>query len=229
VIISHQYRFIFIKTRKTASTSVEIALSQFVGQEGVITTIDPTDEAVRADLGFRGPQNLEIPLGRYTLRNWAERLGRGKRALYYNHMPAREIRATVGRRIWKRYYRFCFERNPWDRALSLYYWRTQHIRPRPSLLDFLHSVPKADLSNWNKYTIWGKPAVDRICLYESLQREMESLRRTLGLPSRFQVPHTKHLSRADRRPYQAVMGPEEREIVAGVCAREIALLGYTFG
>ena len=81
MIVSHKHKFIFIKTYKTASTSLEIALSQFVGERGVITTIDQWDEAIRAELGFRGPQNLEIPLHRYTLRNWAERLRRGKQAL----------------------------------------------------------------------------------------------------------------------------------------------------
>ena len=39
VLISHKYRFIFIKTRKTAGTSVEIALSRFAGERDVITSI----------------------------------------------------------------------------------------------------------------------------------------------------------------------------------------------
>ena len=47
VIISHRHRFIFIKTGKTAGTSVEIALSKFCGPEDVITPISPEDEATR--------------------------------------------------------------------------------------------------------------------------------------------------------------------------------------
>ncbi|MEL6382956.1 MAG: chondroitin 4-O-sulfotransferase, partial [Cyanobacteria bacterium J06626_18] len=31
MIISHEYKFIFLKTRKTAGTSIEIALSKFCG------------------------------------------------------------------------------------------------------------------------------------------------------------------------------------------------------
>jgi hypothetical protein len=228
VIVSHEHKFIFIKTRKTASTSIEIALSQFVGERGVITTIDKWDEAVRTKLGLRGPQNLEIPLHRYTLRNWTERLRRGKRALYYNHMPAREIRAAIGWRIWNEYYRFCFERNPWDRAVSLYYWETQHVHPRPSLLAFLRSTHRVGLSNRNVYMIWNELAVDRVCLYENIETELEAIRQALGLPNRIEIPHTKNYSRKDRRPYQEIMGQEEREIVAQVCAREIALFGYTF-
>jgi hypothetical protein len=228
VIFSREFGFVFIKTRKTASTSLEIALSRFVGPRGVITPIDPADEAVRARFGFRGPQNDEIPLHRYTPRQWAERLRHGAQARYYNHMPAREIRTALGRRVWNSCYRFCFERNPWDRALSLYYWRTQHIRPRPPLLDFLRTLNRAELSNWSKYAVWNRPAVDRVCRYENLEAEMEAVRQALSLPSRLRLPYTKHTSRQDRRPYQEIMGPEERAIVARACAREIALLGYSF-
>jgi hypothetical protein len=115
VIVSHKYKFIFLKTRKTAGTSVEIALSQFVGERGVITTIDKLDEAVRAGLSFRGPQNEEIPLLRYTLRNWVERLRRGKQALYYNHMQSHSI---TGRPSTSTHdlpcLRFCAPRAEWD-------------------------------------------------------------------------------------------------------------------
>ena len=41
MIISHARSFIFIKTRKTAGTSVEVYLSQHCGPEDVITPIQP--------------------------------------------------------------------------------------------------------------------------------------------------------------------------------------------
>jgi hypothetical protein len=228
VLVSHQHRFIFVKTRKTAGTSIEIALSQFLGAEDVITWIDPQDEAIRLGLGYRGPQNQEIPLARCTLRQWGERLLRGKRAYYYNHMPAREMRVALGRETWRSYYRFCFERNPWDRALSLYYWRTQHADPRPPLCDFLRSVEREALSNYFLYTIKGRLAVDHLGRYEDLEAEMEKLRHTLGLPAEIRLPRAKSYSRSDRRPYQEMMDAESRELIARACAKEIALLGYTF-
>jgi hypothetical protein len=228
VILSHKFKFIFLKTFKTASTSVEIALSEFVGKRGVITAIDQRDEAVRAELGFRGPQNEQIPLLCYTRRNWTERLRDNKRALYYNHMPAHEIRATVGRRVWRNYYRFCVERNPWDKVVSFYYWKTQHAHPRPSLLEFLHSPDRGGLSNWNVYTIDDQLVVDRVCRYENLEAELEAVRQELGLPAELQIPVTKNNTGRNRRSYQAIVGQQEREIVARACAREISLFGYTF-
>ena len=43
MIASHQHRFIFLKTRKTAGTSVEIALSKVCGPDDIITEISPED------------------------------------------------------------------------------------------------------------------------------------------------------------------------------------------
>ena len=61
VIASHQHRFVFLKTRKTAGTSVEIALSKVCGPDDVITEISPEDEKLRQAAGGRAPQNFQSP------------------------------------------------------------------------------------------------------------------------------------------------------------------------
>ena len=39
MIISHHYKFIFVKTNKTAGTSIEWALSKFLKEGDMLTTI----------------------------------------------------------------------------------------------------------------------------------------------------------------------------------------------
>jgi len=43
MIISHKYKFIFIKTVKTAGTSIEVFLNNYCGEEDIITPIHPKD------------------------------------------------------------------------------------------------------------------------------------------------------------------------------------------
>ena len=106
VIASHQHRFIFLKTRKTAGTSVEIALSKVCGPDDIITEISPEDEALRREAGGRPPQNFQSP----PLPRKA-----------YNHMGAKAVRELVGEQTFDDYFTFAIERNPWDAVVSLYF------------------------------------------------------------------------------------------------------------
>ncbi len=56
MIVNHRHKFIFLKTRKTAGRSIEIALSQFCDSNDIITPITDEDERTRQEMGFRGPQ-----------------------------------------------------------------------------------------------------------------------------------------------------------------------------
>jgi len=139
MIISHKHKFIFLKTVKTAGTSIEIALSKYCGPDDIITPASPEDEITRSELGYPGPQNCFAPIKKYSLQDIFKWMFKGKKKLrFYNHIPARKIKARIGNDEWDSYYKFCFERNPWDRTISLYYWLNQS-EPRPSISKFINS------------------------------------------------------------------------------------------
>jgi len=227
VIVSHRHRFIFVRTRKTAGTSVEIALSKFCGADDVITR--DADDALRRELGYPGPQNDGgIPLREYTFSEWRRLLTRGEQARFKNHMPAGRIRALVGESVWRSYYKFAIERNPWDKAISLYFWRTRAANPRPPLLEFLQSVGTRSLSNAHIYLIDGELAVDRVVEYDRLTDQLDEVRTRLGLPEPLALPRAKASHRVERSHYSELLGPAERAVIDAACAREIALFGYRF-
>ena len=74
MIVSHRHRFIFIKTRKTAGTSIEIALSPHCGPEDIISPIAKDDEQFRHELGYPGPQHYLKDKSEYGLGDWWQRL-----------------------------------------------------------------------------------------------------------------------------------------------------------
>lgn len=236
MIVSHKHKFIFIKTRKTAGTSIEIALSRFCGGKDIITPISPEDEKTRKELGFQGPQNFYIPFTKYRIKELRAYITSKERLQFYNHIVAEKVRTYINSRVWRTYYKFCFERNPWDKALSLYYWRTHlenswrthNKKPRPSLSEYLSYVKNEALSNFHIYSIDGQLAMDHIGLYENLDSELDKIRQILGLPDKIQLPHAKGSYRKDRKHYSEVMDEEEKKVVAQVCKREIVLFNYTF-
>jgi len=229
MILSHRYKFIFIKTNKTAGTSLEIALSKYCGERDVITPISPEDERIRRELGCRGPQNCPIPFSQYTLRDWGRRVFLGKKLQFYNHMGAREIKRFVSEGVWDEYFKFCFERNPWDRVVSRYYWVLQN-EPNLSISDFIKHGG-ADMNKkrgFQLYTVGGKIVVDKVALYENLDQELEEIAIRLGLPEKPVLPQAKSGYRKDRRHYSDLLSDEDKAVVSRLFAEEIAYLGYEY-
>jgi len=228
MILSHKHQFIFIKTNKTAGTSIEIALSKFCGPDDIIARISSRDEKTRRQLGYPGPQHHLAPLREYSPRDLVTALFKAKRKQkFYNHMSAAEIKRYVGDDTWNRYYKFCFERNPWDRVVSLYYF-VHKTEPRPSISDFIVSGAPLILKHrgYDLYTLDGQVAVDRVCRFEQLAEEMETVRQEIGLPTPLELPHAKSGYRRDKRPYSELLNEQDRQAIAEMFAEEIQLLGY---
>ena len=111
MIVCHEHKFIFVKTRKTAGTSIETALSSLCGPSDVITSLSSEDEAARTQLGLRGMQNIHVPMMRYSISDIAT-LATLKRKRFHNHSPSSELRKYLGKKMYSKYFVFCVERNP---------------------------------------------------------------------------------------------------------------------
>lgn len=225
MLISHKHKFIFIKTRKTAGTSVEIALSQFCGDHDVITPIGEADEKIRREFGFRGPQNYRIGLSAYSMRDSLRAVARRKRVAFYNHAPAAFVMRYVDNDVWNSYYKFCFDRNPWDKVISWYYWQKQSHQVG-TLSEFVHSGQANSVQAFSLYTVNSEVVVDRVCRFESIEEEMEHLAKTVNLPEVPKLPRAKASVRQDKRSYRELMSEADRDKIAKVFAREIAHFGY---
>ena len=153
---------------------------------------------------------------------------------FYSHSSAREIIKIIGADVWNNYYKFCFERNPWDRVISYYYFISNERRLRgksmPSLSEFIDSGGAQPLKKYGieNYMIDGKIVVDRVCLYENMELELETVCNRLGIPEKLVLPRAKGNLRTDRRHYREILGDKDRDKIAKLFADEIALFGYIF-
>lgn len=229
MIVCHRHKYIFLKTRKTAGTSIEVALSRFCGEEDIITPITPEDEDVRRQLGYRGPQNYRVPLRRYRQREWRKLALRGRRTEFYNHIPASDVKTFLGDEVWNSYYKFSFERNPWDRLVSAYFWRRYQTKNDSlAFQDFLAQQPPHLLSNYSIYSVDGRVAADFVGRYETLLVDLRSVLDRIGIKEPVELPRLKGKARTDRRPYREIVTPDQQTFIAGHCRAEIALMNYTF-
>lgn len=208
LIISHKYKFIFIKTNKTAGTSIEIALSKFCGPEDIITPISPEDENIREKLGYRGPQNYDG---------------------FYNHISAKEIKKNIDSEIWKSYFKFCMERNPWDRFVSFYFY-TNRTESRLDINEYVKNdcIYKLRKMGYENYTIDGTVVVDKVCLYEKLERDLQDIANIVRLPEELELPHAKSKYRKDKRHYRELLNDESKQFIEQYFSEEIHLFNYHF-
>ena len=227
MIISHQHRFIFLRTRKTASTSLELALSAHCGPDDVVTVKpgdDPEDGA--SGLAYRTWQNLSLPAR--AARDIAVALRRRQRPRHYTHDPAELVRRHVGEEVWRSYFTFAVERDPFDKAISVYHWMRASGEFSDVPFDrWIHQVKSKFLTNWGIYTINDAPVVDFMGRYETLEEDVATIAERIGLPG-LSLTRAKGNMRTDARHYSDVFDEASRRRIEVVCAREIAQFGYAW-
>jgi len=230
MILSHKHKFIFLKTKKTAGTSIEVALSKLCGDEDVITPLIGADERLRAD--GRGAQNWRRHGWWQSPRPlWKRRLFKvaAQDHGFYNHMTAAAAKALINDdTVWRSYFKFAFERNPWDREVSYYHYCYRDAETRPSFDRFIQSDRRARLNNFEIYSLGGDVAVDFVGRYESLEDDLKHALSQAGVDEDLPLPRAKGNFRKDGRSYREYYTPDTQRLVGAWYEPEIALLGYEF-
>jgi hypothetical protein len=229
MIISHKYKFIFIKTAKTAGTSIEVFLSKQCGPIDIVTPITPPVVG-HQPRNYQGvinpiPEILERPNKLFS----ALRHAITSREKFYNHMPASLVQKRIAGRLWKSYFKFCVERNPWDKVLSHYHMHAAREGGSLSLDEYL--ARGRFPFNYFRYTnrSGAKVIVDRVLRYEKLLGELGEVFALLGVPFDGTLGvEAKSEYRTDRTPYHLIFNDEQRRIVENAFAKEIELHGYRF-
>jgi hypothetical protein len=229
MILSHAHKFIYIKTMRTASSSIEVALAKICGPDDVIT---PTRRDMAELRGAQPAQNYRAdhplvptrPLVRRLLRR-PERYYH-KSIGYYEHMPAWRVRAYAGEAVWNSYFKFTFDRNPWDRQVSFYFYKGVRKRKSASFDAFMANKRIAFIPNFSLYSENDVVSVDHVGKFENLEQEFSDIAARLGLAGQVELPHTNASERTT--DYRPLYTPNTKALVEEWYRREIDLLGYEF-
>jgi len=233
VIVSFEHRFAFIKVQKTAGTSVEVFLSQVAGPDAIVTLINPPEaghEARNFQTALVGESGVAVTAPAKPARRWSRRGAKpgtpttDPKPAFYNHMPASQVRDRIGAAEWDRLYRFAFERNPWDKAVSFYFYRTRRLTEPPSFEEWA-TTPGNLTSERGLYSIDGELAVDFLGRYESLTTDLQSVIDRVGITTSVELPRAKgeHRPVGERTP----IGAAADELIRTEFAWEIDHFGYT--
>ncbi len=255
MVISHRFRFIFIKTTKVGGTSLEMILDKLCGPDDVFPPhwhpetgyeprnyegdFDPFPELMHVAQHEKGLTEHALNA---TWKQWKAR------EHFHESLPAWQLKCRLPASIWNSYFKFTLERNPWDKAISRYYHSKGVYEPKYG--------KELTMDNWLDYfegriaqpwvtKAWGSEApynypryadpwtdeilVDKICRYENMDAELQEVFARVGMPWTVSIPRTAKTGyRTDRRPYREVLTKDQRDRIAKACAKEIALMGYIY-
>ncbi len=179
MILCHDLKLIFLKTKKTGGTSFEIALSKYCDEDDIISRISKEDEKVRSDMGFQEPVNY-LPGQRLKYQELDSEVGRLNRQIvgrFKNHMSSQKVCQNVGEKIFSTYTKVTIHRDPLDFLISQYFY-LMNARESEDVLSFKEWLGRNDnhrnvLVNFSIAPVEGSYAVDEILRYESLLADIE--------------------------------------------------------
>lgn len=177
MIISHKYKFIFIKTRKTAGTTIEYNLSKYLGHNDIIT---PSKQANYLAQNYIQQSSFSKFLNTLNLK----KLSKFFYFKFTDHMHAIEIKKKIDKKIYQTYFKFCVEREPVDKSISYYFMRknSQNSNFKRKNMSWNEFVKKKRFPvDTNFYTHNNKFIIDKIIRYENLENELSSILNNLGI------------------------------------------------
>ncbi|MEL6582422.1 MAG: sulfotransferase family 2 domain-containing protein [Pseudomonadota bacterium] len=205
-LVSHKHHFVLLRTKKTAGTSLEMALEPLCAPEGHV--------AHTASEGYAGPEGI-IGVRHSSRRDFEPGL--------WAHSNARFVKRLIGAEVFETYLKIAPVRNPFDKAVSWFFYsqgkkiaRHQGKDAATAWRSSLSNAQKvenfrADLAaqaandnlkpratkDYKVCHINGACVIDRFLRLEALRADLDAVLAELGI-----TPATVEMGREkiDRRP-----------------------------
>lgn len=225
VLISHEKKFIFLKTQKSAGSSLEESLEHYL-----LGT--PLEE-----LGENSSQRATAT-AYVSGRAWV-----GARDQFMTpHSTARQVRNKLGEERFGDYLKATTVRNPWDQIVSFFWWR---LRKHSTWRDLAAKAPLPVLKIW--FSIWYFASNQRltglsyhhrlsingvipemhIIRYESLEADLMTVLDKLGIHvDKPHLPRLKSRIRMRSEPFQDYYFAPVRRHLARQRASDLQHFGY---
>jgi hypothetical protein len=251
MIYLKKHNLLFVKPLKTASTSVEIALSYNATPEDIVTPISLKDELFRLETNGQMPVNYAVHkrqepryirkiriISRLHARFPSvslEKLSGIVDMFYYsrvkrllsNHNMLAEVIQRKGEAFLRDSFLVTMCRNPYDVLLSRVYWekwkkeRVSEFDLSPAVDAMLERGPL----NFDYYFYNGEYLPDFVIRYEHLNDDLAKLEKKFGLKLVENLPFTKEKVKKEKKSAKEILTDRQRAL----CYEKNRLIFEKFG
>ena len=195
MIICHKKKFVYLRTVKTGSSSIEIYLSQFCSKKDVISPLFESEEKFKIKNNLPSHQNCILKKKSFGIKNFIN-LNFYNDVNIYDHLSIDKIFKTQFGKLIKNYFFFSFIRNPYDWIVS-YFWWNLFFHKKNKLIDINKFSQKKinynftkfldekcyNFFEWQKNIITSKNVVIEIFKYEDFIDNLRKIKKELNLNS----------------------------------------------
>jgi len=205
MIVSNTHKFILLKPRKVAGTSILYTFSQVCDSKNdIIGKIYNLE-------GLESPSENTTPLS--------------------NHAYPFEIINTIsGHQKWDEYKKIVPIRNPWDIAVSAFFWckKTGEFIG-DNFSSFIRSSIAKDFleNNLNYYYFAGRLVPDYVIRYENLENDIKTTLSDLNINIDVEIPKLKMGIRPEGE-YRKYYNDNDIEYITNIWKQYIEDFGYEF-
>lgn len=251
--ISYKHEVIFIHCRKAAGSSISYYLSQVGGARDLqLSSIKETldsgklpplrtlgsafsnrDAYIALTETLLSGKGIRNAIARAAKRSFKNRLGPKPQ-----HASAEVIKSAF-RSEWGSFQSFCVVRNPFDMAVSDYFWRTRELDRPPSFNYYLSAlkdgnslnglIPIDNYYNWPKYTSNDQVIVNEVLKFENLLNDIQIFFEKSRIPFLGILPNLKSTHRPKYSKYRSLRdfySDENMRLVKVLYEEEIEYFKY---
>lgn len=247
MILSYKHKFLFIKGRKVAGTSVEAMLSMICGPEDIITPITPIDEKRRMLAGSPGARNYGL-----TSRENEKYLNKIKNSdgaslakiplatgNFFNHMSFQEVSRKTGE-LPDTWMVFTVERCPYRKIISLangeinFRHYKQNGRPMTSNIKILKKEIEKLLDtekitlvkNIDLYKDIHGLLRTKIVRYENLEKEIREILNSIGIKNLPSLDYYKKGMASNTLDLKTIFSKSQIKKINRIFREEFELFNY---
>jgi hypothetical protein len=136
------------------------------------------------------------------------------------------VRRRIPKKIWNSYFKFCVERNPWDKTLSHFYMMKGRSDDNLTLEEYFQN--KNFCLNYPIYTVGDEIIVDRVVKYENLNNGLNDIFDKLGIPFKGELGVRAKSGHRKNESYRDALNSDQSHTIQNYFRKEIKMHGYSY-